>query len=624
LQLLHETCCNIDADTFLIITGTETWERLQPSGPRPHARAESVALTVSELLLAPSVTYNGSPNYSPTNFAHTPCSMATTPAGTGPQRSQRPRGGGSIDRANSCRPFHSKVSPCERKYVFRHDITPSRGYTGGIEDARQNIFVREFNKLSNMNLAARLSRNNCSYSMLSNDSGDSCTSITASTEHDTPSKMVKSASVNVISRNNMRKVNNQNQSQQSNAVERPPSNRPVSTGSRLEPSCLLPREPVSVPNFSTIQTALTPIEATRLVFLQDSSDDDEMSKDGDEKLCTVKSSVTTDFSTLHQIFQPNRGKTPTSERGEGEGQESSPATEDNKHSRSSYHGNGSKTSHDIIPKSASVVRFKQHLVELEEASDETVSTSDYASIETMNCISNLRISPDSKQCFNEENEDRNKWDNNSKFPPARPHLYLNKKQKNQKPEGPYGFSNPNYLGPDIHTILAGIQNGERQKQVASQQHTSYAKLLNSPPDSVLEDATGRFLSQDELELHAMTPETPSGAVIPSFPSGRRRANVPRSLALTSSCDEYTRVAAHRSNSTKAKSRASSASRAEALQARRQHSQQDNVYQREFSFYESELDIPLYMFLIGGKEHGQVTVFKRPISIWKLELNSDIF
>lgn len=32
----------------------------------------------------------------------------------------------------------------------------------------------------------------------------------------------------------------------------------------------------------------------------------------------------------------------------------------------------------------------------------------------------------------------------------------------------------------------------------------------------------------------------------------------------------------------------------------------------------------YVFLIGGKEHGQLTVFQRPISVWKLQLASSVY
>jgi hypothetical protein len=66
-----------------------------------------------------------------------------------------------------------------------------------------------------------------------------------------------------------------------------------------------------------------------------------------------------------------------------------------------------------------------------------------------------------------------------------------------------------------------------------------------------------------------------------------------------------------------KSRASSASRAE------KHSQ-DLDDEEDVSYFGTELSVPLYMFVLGGKEQGQVTVFKRPVSVWKLQLAPDIF
>ena len=33
---------------------------------------------------------------------------------------------------------------------------------------------------------------------------------------------------------------------------------------------------------------------------------------------------------------------------------------------------------------------------------------------------------------------------------------------------------------------------------------------------------------------------------------------------------------------------------------------------------------VYMFVVGGKEHGQVTVFRRPLSVWKLLLHHYAF
>ncbi|XP_034949658.1 tip elongation aberrant protein 1-like isoform X2 [Chelonus insularis] len=58
-------------------------------------------------------------------------------------------------------------------------------------------------------------------------------------------------------------------------------------------------------------------------------------------------------------------------------------------------------------------------------------------------------------------------------------------------------------------------------------------------------------------------------------------------------------------------RAVSASRAERQRAK-------------LAAHEAVTPAPLYVFLIGGKEKGQVTVFARPVSLWKLQLAPHIF
>ncbi|XP_074103162.1 uncharacterized protein LOC141530146 isoform X1 [Cotesia typhae] len=139
-----------------------------------------------------------------------------------------------------------------------------------------------------------------------------------------------------------------------------------------------------------------------------------------------------------------------------------------------------------------------------------------------------------------------------------------KKSKQRAPtirEGQFGFCNPNYLGLETND-------------------DKFAKLLNSPPDSVLEDASGRSASQtfaELLELQEVKPRAP-----------------PKSLALGSPSR-----------------RAVSASRAER--------------QREkLAASEAVTPAPLYVFLVGGKEKGLAGVFARPVSLWKLQLAPHIF
>lgn len=229
---------------------------------------------------------------------------------------------------------------------------------------------------------------------------------------------------------------------------------------------VLPRDPVSVPNFTSLASCtLTPVEVTKLVYL----DDEEAPIPGPRQ----------DFSSIHQQFRPKNSKG--------------------------------------LPKSASV-RFGNPRITPEEPSDET---SDYASIETMNRVTYTK-------------------------------------------EGPYSFSNPNYMGPDIKEIL---------------KKEEYVKVLSSPPDSVLEDAFGRSNSRQEmLEMKPVPPKSLS--IVPHHYNHQ--------------------VNEKRKKNYRDNHRASSASRAD----------KDPV--TSFS-----------VFVLGGKETGQVTVFKRPLSFWKLILTSEI-
>lgn len=240
----------------------------------------------------------------------------------------------------------------------------------------------------------------------------------------------------------------------------------------------IPHEPLSVPNFSTITLptpTLTPVEAARLVFL-DTDDENELGLNTEPTKSKVK-----------------RGESYSSHLG--------------------YVGNP----------------LYQHLMDTinsdSEAADKSVSsTSDYASIETVNRISSEKIK-----------------------------------------EGPFGFCNPNYLGPDIKTLL----HAEGEKKQA-------AKLLNAPSDAEKTEKPQIEMQNYNSCLYRHRPQKNSGV---------------------------------KTASVKESSRASSASRIERSRT---------VAENEFN-QDVEAFVPLYVYVIGGKEKGQVTVFQRPLSIWKLKL-----
>lgn len=525
---------------------------------------------------------------------------------------------------------NNKIGPIEKKYVF--DECPNDYASGNLVSSaapNNNLnFLKEISKLSSINLS-RLNHK-CSYSVL-NSSHDSTESLLKTKEssdsENTPTRMVKSQSANVIA-NNQRK--NPFLSATTPAGDKMPysiieSGEFSITDSDRSTKPLMPRDPVSVPNLndfvSTLPTpVLTPIECTRLVYL-DSEEENDLDlnsfkenklknnqnnnnnnnnnknvnnnisqNNNNNKINLPGTPLSPDFKTLHHEFDP---KSKSNDN----------YSFDRKYQSDSY------TSHLVtlgneehpewksgIPKSASAVRFRKHL---EEITDEL--TSDYCSIETMNRVSsssNYSQSPGELQpeLINDYPENKFGRSTNSSI----------KKYGNR--DGGYGFSNPNYMGPDVQAIL-------KQKEMQN-----YAKVLNSPPDSVLEDATGRSMSRnfhETVEMKSMPGNKPKTV---EFKISKQVRSPPRYLPLRGS--PYNSTTMPLTVEKRKKSRASSASRAERQGNFTSYIQES--LDEEFSNVNLEPAVPLYVYVIGGKERGQITVFKRPISIWKLQLSSSVY
>lgn len=173
----------------------------------------------------------------------------------------------------------------------------------------------------------------------------------------------------------------------------------------------LPREPISVPNFSmlTLPTpVLTPVEATKLVYLDSEEENDLLGK-VPELTEAVKEN---NEKNICDSFKPvTRGDSYSSHLG--------------------YADNP---------------LYQQMITALQENSEENVSsTSDYASIETMNRLSSA-----------------SSYSVKTGTP-----LDENQKNREKDKAGPFGFCNPNYLGPDIKSILTErkvLQNFFRTKR----------------------------------------------------------------------------------------------------------------------------------------------------------------
>lgn len=545
-------------------------------------------------------------------------------------------------------------------------------------------FLREISKLSQINLS-RLSHHKCSYSVLSSSSHDDstesllhqqCSGREEVADQLTPSKntMVKSQSANIISRRRQQEISIATSPSATDEFQRPDSaevasvmkhhtgcpkglpnvRKKLSVAPVGDSKCgALPRDPISVPNFGAISSfptpVLTPIEVTQLVFM-DTDDDNETedvftsegsphgSKGHIMQVQPFPSSSGNprDFSVIHQQFQPRFGD---SVKRLSESYSSHMVATEDAPALAPVYQNVGKTSG--IPKSSSV-RFRggQLVTELEETSDETVSTSDYASFEAVNRIASASTYSMCNKSSPVDNQFLS-YQQNEEYGIGKYREKNNGKAKTPNREGQFGFCNPNYLGPDIQTILASAgqrkswhvttpTSSENDNSVpqSKQNFQTYARLLNSPPDSVLEDASGRSISrqfyQEELmelqSLGSSFSQPPSLATTPGGPTPNRSSFMerapPQFLALGSPCSINPMGVEKRK-----KSRASSASRAEKHMFGHNQEHED---EEDVSYFGTQPSVPLYMFVLGGKEQGQVTVFKRPVSVWKLQLASNIF
>ncbi|KAB0794495.1 hypothetical protein PPYR_11334 [Photinus pyralis] len=520
---------------------TEMWEKIVVNGVKPQPRAETVALTVSQLLLKETL------------FQSLEAGAARTRART---CNSADRGG----RHSSYLPTN-RVSPFEKTYVFK---ASTNNYIDGSETPAQQQcengngnnkggFLQEISKLSNLNIS-RLN-NKCSYTVLAGCTTDSTESLLrqyaspqgidndlVDNEIATPTRgtLVKSKSAYVIKRRDMRDVSPIADSEKTKDVSQK-NQRHVEFVDGIKK---IPREPISVPNFSVITLptpVLTPVEAARLVFLdsdEETDADDIFIPPAINNITQVKTNNSKDFTIYSNFKVVKRGD--------------------------SYNSHIGYADNPLYQHIVGCNTF-QDTSEVAEASNENISsTSDYASIETVNRLSSAS-SYSAKVTPQEE-------------------FYVPKNG-----EGPFGFCNPNYLGPDINALIA--EDCMRKK--------NFSKLLNTP-DSVLDDSgNGGKNINDCVELQSYGTIDRNTKV--RYSNSTRNAP-PTSLVLDRS-----------SNRTKQmKYRASSASRAE-----------KNCNKTEPTHYEDPGPIndyvPLYVFVIGGKEQGQVTVFKRPLSIWRLKL-----
>lgn len=184
---------------------------------------------------------------------------------------RRSRGGRSVDRQHSS---GSGGSDRSEHGVHQWPVHQSRPESRASSSGGSNVnILKEISKLSQLNLY-RLAHNK-TYSVLS--STDSVVSADASIQQQ---NMVKSQSANVIAR----------------SLISPAVSNASPPGCKTSfPMCRMPRDPMSVPNFGV---ALTPVEATKLVYLE-----------GEEAPSPRVEIDCNDFGSVHMRFQPNTAHT---------------------------------------------------------------------------------------------------------------------------------------------------------------------------------------------------------------------------------------------------------------------------------------------------------------------------
>ncbi|XP_060529678.1 uncharacterized protein LOC132704051 isoform X2 [Cylas formicarius] len=433
----------------------EFWEKIPTAGPRPRPRSECASFAVSELLLQTSC--KTSVEYKSARVRLRTCSSA--------------------DRGNRHSSYlpNNKIAPSERTYVFE----PSEvNYVDGSNLAQQysdnqksaKSFLQEITKLSQLNITRK-----CSYTILNRGQATDSTESLLRQHSCSPQQEVNGvATTDVVECPTLVRGASMTKSKSAYVIDDDSKDHCRKKKVEFDTTIRkIPRDPISVPNFSVFNlppTVLTPVEASKLVYL-DAEEENEYVGPVENPLLYVNPAA-----------------------GGGDSYSSHLAYAD--------------VYHQEAPKKG-----------------EESSTSDYASIETVNRLSS-----------------------NSSYSVV--HTPADERGRTQEREGPFGFCNPNYVDPSARKRDDAEETLEMQ---------SYDGIIDKDTRVVYRSC---------------------------------RSSRPSNLLLAE-------------NSATDKPRALSASRAEKRAAPVGKG--------------AESTVPLYVYVVGGKEQGHVTVFQRPISIWKFKL-----
>ncbi|KAH1017469.1 hypothetical protein HUJ05_008107 [Dendroctonus ponderosae] len=465
----------------------ESWEKISIAGLKPRPRSESRAFIVSELLLK----------------------GASKMSLEAKSVRIRARTCTSADRGNRHSSYlpNNRVAPCEKTYIF--------------EPTQVNYNDGKINSKCNYTILSKGNTTDSTESLLrqrTSPQQDINTCLIDSDVSSTPSRgtMVKSKSAYVI-----KKKYADSSTSSDEEVKETTRKKRVEFDSIVKK---IPRDPISVPNFSVLNLTtpvLTPVEASKLVYLTDEETDIELKVANHHSITEVQPAEEFDDCENIQLQPLKRGDSYSSHLG--------------------YADN--PLYHETIK---------------EKSQENVSSTSDYCSIETVNRLSSASSYSVKTNTPQEETL----------------------KTKDNIKDGMFGFCNPNYLSSTVKSLLT------------NEEKISVSKMLerNQPEQ---QDSEGEV-----LELSSFNGPLDRNTKVVYRHSCRsiRPWNLPLNKNLKgNSCE----------------GRAQSASRAERKQVEIKPAMKE--IERVDPF------LPLYVYVVGGKEQGHVTVFQRPISIWRLKL-----
>lgn len=552
---------------------TEFWEKLSFVSNQPMPRAQTTAFIFSQFRTRGMVHYMGLPEQDyfgskPEPAYKTTLEKTTEQAAKNNSSTSKDNEGGQkyiFAVPDSCMDDTASLSG---RIEQVRDFLPSMGRKPSQFQRFDNVrngapanLIKDFAKMSNMNIS-RLS-NYCSYSMFSNDSTESLNTA-SSTASPCSVRLAKSRS----------------SQQLLNLTLQEPD---VSPQKSLLGS--LPRDPMSVPNFRSLQKSNSldsedgpePVQllaqAANALSVKESPDFEESNSGG--RHLPLESMV-----PHHGLITDIDGDALQA-----------PCRSDSNYTFQSYDCSSrsstlsSQHSSANIPKSSSINRGffsgETKLVDLEEeeaatfySSDEFSSLSGYESIEAVN---------------REDCESR------------------------------MSFANPHYLGPDVQAIIDRKRVIRTNYLLRDDSHQSFAQALNSPADSLYSDYQDFHsrLNQDFVEMNQIPSyktgpqHTGSSAAKPAkVISTISRNNSQFSIASKNALNEKQAALNGRRPSRPISAEIIRENKVSPLKTLSSHSAEPEGVENQ---------LMLLMYILGGREVGQVTVFKRPISVWKLDL-----